>query len=153
MTLKNSTYDSFYRKLHLVYLVFFNPTQFEKEEEEDNKVRRAQTDCNTMSRIQKIRRGLWQSFKSFVLTVTASVVIGLGLLTFLNHELIYGAVALIFGAGILMWATFAQRGWDIQSMGGVTLSERANQWIFRALFILGTALITIGTVLTIFSSA
>jgi hypothetical protein len=33
------------------------------------------------------------------------------------------------------------RGWDIQTLGGVTLTERVNRWIYRLLYCLGTAAI------------
>lgn len=67
----------------------------------------------------------------------------------MSHKPIYGAGTIIFGAGILMWATFAIRGWEIQSIDGNTLGERVNQWIFRTLFIIGTAVVIVGTCLTV----
>ena len=47
----------------------------------------------------------------------------------------------IFGATVLLGATLFVRGWDIQSWGGVTLTERVNRWIYRFLYCLGTAVI------------
>jgi hypothetical protein len=47
----------------------------------------------------------------------------------------------ITGATMLLWATLFVRGWDIQSWGGVTLTERVNRWIYRVLYCLGTAAI------------
>ena len=35
----------------------------------------------------------------------------------------------IVGATVLLWATLFVRGWDIQTLGGVTLTERVNRWI------------------------
>ena len=47
----------------------------------------------------------------------------------------------IFGVTVLLWATLFVRGWDIQTLGGVTLTERVNRWIYRLLYCLGTAAI------------
>jgi hypothetical protein len=46
-------------------------------------------------------------------------------------------------AGVLLWATLFLRGWDIQSIGGVTLTERVNQWWFRAAYWVGTAALAV----------
>lgn len=45
----------------------------------------------------------------------------------------------IVGATVLLWATLFVRGWDIQTFGGVTLTERVNRWIYRLLYCFGTA--------------
>jgi len=47
----------------------------------------------------------------------------------------------IGGTSLLLWGTLFIRGWEIQSYGGVTLTERVNQWIYRALYCAGTAVI------------
>ena len=53
----------------------------------------------------------------------------------------------IFGATVLLWATLFVRGWDIQSWGGVTLTERVNRFIYRLLYCFGTAAIVASLVL------
>jgi hypothetical protein len=45
------------------------------------------------------------------------------------------------GAAILLWATLANRGWDIASYATSTLTERVNEWIYRVSYSLGTALL------------
>lgn len=47
----------------------------------------------------------------------------------------------ILGACALLWGTLFIRGWEIQTHGGVTLTERVNQWIYRALYCIGTAIL------------
>jgi hypothetical protein len=62
-----------------------------------------------------------------------------------------GAIALIvLVTTILLWATLAVLGWNFQSWGGVSLSDRLNQWIFRALYFVGTALISAGSVWSVY---
>lgn len=47
----------------------------------------------------------------------------------------------IIGACLLLWGTLFVRGWEIQTYKGVTLTERVNQWIYRTMYCLGTAII------------
>ena len=47
----------------------------------------------------------------------------------------------ILGASLLLWGTLFIRGWEIQTYGGVTFTERVNQWIYRALYCIGTAVL------------
>ncbi|WP_321810348.1 MULTISPECIES: hypothetical protein [unclassified Burkholderia] len=43
-------------------------------------------------------------------------------------------------AAILLWGTVFVRGWDIQTMGGRTLTERANRTLYLTLYFVGTTL-------------
>jgi hypothetical protein len=47
----------------------------------------------------------------------------------------------IAGACILLWGTLFIRGWEILTYGGVTPTERVNQWLYRALYCVGTAVL------------
>ena len=47
----------------------------------------------------------------------------------------------IAGACVLLWGTLFIRGWEILTYGGVSLTERVNQWLYRALYCVGTALV------------
>jgi len=47
----------------------------------------------------------------------------------------------IWGAALLLWGTLFVRGWEIQTYAGVTLTERVNRWLYRALYCVGTAMI------------
>jgi hypothetical protein len=47
----------------------------------------------------------------------------------------------IVGACILLWGTLFIRGWEIQTYSGVSLTERVNQWLYRGLYCIGTAVI------------
>jgi hypothetical protein len=47
----------------------------------------------------------------------------------------------ILGAGVLLWGTLFVRGWQIQTIKGLSLTERVNQWLYRALYCVGTAVV------------
>lgn len=47
----------------------------------------------------------------------------------------------IAGTCLLLWGTLFVRGWNIQTYGGVTLTERVNQWLYRTLYCVGTAVL------------
>lgn len=90
----------------------------------------------------KVRRGLWAALV-WVLWSIAAGYLGGKLLGTVSGAATASVVRVlqIIGAMILLWATLFVRGWDIQSWGGVTLTERVNRWIYRLLYCLGTAAI------------
>jgi hypothetical protein len=47
------------------------------------------------------------------------------------------------GIGILLWATLGKAGWSIQTMNGDTIPELVNEWVFRALSVLGSFLLAL----------
>ena len=47
----------------------------------------------------------------------------------------------IIGACLLLWGTLFVRGWEIETYCGVTFTERINQWLYRALYCVGTAVL------------
>ena len=40
----------------------------------------------------------------------------------------------VIGACLLLWGTLFVRGWEIQTYKGRSLTERVNQWLYRALY-------------------
>jgi hypothetical protein len=44
------------------------------------------------------------------------------------------------GVGVILWSTLWELGWNVRSMDGNTLPERVHQWLFRAMYSLGSAL-------------
>jgi hypothetical protein len=47
------------------------------------------------------------------------------------------------GIGVLLWATLAKGGWNLQTPGGDTLAELVDQWLYRILYCLGSLLLVI----------
>jgi hypothetical protein len=93
-------------------------------------------------RIQKaviIRRAFWFS------CLCTSGALLLGYFIGLSLKCIVGAASTstatfvqAVSAGVVLIATLAVRGWEIQSYSGETLSEKVNQWLMRTLFVCGT---------------
>jgi len=96
----------------------------------------------------KVRRGLWAALVWVLSSIAAGYLAG-KLLGTVSGAAIATLVRVlqIIGVMILLWATLFVRGWDIQSLGGVTLTERVNRWIYRLLYCFGTA--TIGASLVL----
>lgn len=90
----------------------------------------------------RVTRGLWASLAWVVGSIVFGYLSGKALATVSGPQptRLMGALQ-VFGAMVLLWATLFVRGWDIQSWGGVTLTERVNRWIYRLLYCLGTAAI------------
>lgn len=134
----------FVRATYLCLLVIFRPERMVKEEEKDQEERKSfsQPPPPPEQRALVIRRAFWSSL--FLMIVSAVIGYILGQVI----DKLLGSVPKILitslqitGAMLLLWGTLFVRGWEIQSYGGVTLSERVNKWIYRALYCIGTVII------------
>ena len=96
----------------------------------------------------KVRHAVWESLL-WVLCSIAAGYVGGRLLGAVSGQATGALVRglQVLGATVLLWATLFVRGWDIQSIGGVTLTERVNRWIYRLLYCLGTAAIVASLVM------
>lgn len=142
---KNPTPASFKRKAHLIWLAFVDPRKFKEEEDADNRILNQNGQSPEVARLDKIRTALWESSLWCLGSVFAGVFVG-GMAWLLLGPRSNAAVFVIaVGTVIVLWATLAVRGWDIQSWDDVTLSERLNRWVFRSLYSLGTALMVAGS--------
>src|SRR5690349_15904108 len=89
--------------------------------------------------IDRIRRGL---FISFVLVAAAFVLAALagrgivGLNGPVSENLLESFQHV--GIGILLWATLAKQGWAIQIFDGTTVPEVVDEFLYRALYVLGS---------------
>lgn len=128
----------------LCFLLLFVPSRFEVAEHNDNIARAAYNQApEPEHRSKHVRRAF---FKSLILVV-ASATMGCisGSLLQLTDFSCAPAKAIgwlqIVGACILLWGTLFVRGWEIQTFCGVTLTERVNQWLYRFLYFVGTAVL------------
>jgi len=131
------------RAAYLCLLGVFAPTKLVAEEEKDNTAR--QNFSGQPVQIHHayiVRRAFWTSLGLVLASIASGYL--LGRLAFW----IVGAprqsvilVMQIVGASILLWGTLFVRGWEVQTMCGVTLTERVNQWLYRFLYFGGTAII------------
>ncbi len=112
-----------------------------REEETDEGIRAAfpRPVPSEKPRAFKIRRALWSSLLLVAASVIAGLVIGKALAYLLGHTTGKAPIVLqLTGAMLLLWGTLFVRGWDIQSYGGATLTERVNRWLYRGLYCIGT---------------
>jgi hypothetical protein len=87
----------------------------------------------------EVRKKLFSSFLEGLFAVGAGYVTGL---VFANH---YGPasdtciqVLQYLGVAIILWATLAKGGWNIQTTKGESLPEKVDQWIYRLLYLVGS---------------
>jgi hypothetical protein len=128
----------FFRACHLCLLGVFAPKRLTKEQEMDN-ARLKQTG-ETKPKAMILCSAFWWSL--FLVVSSSAVGFAAGKLTGsivgpVSPGFVSGLQAM--GAMLLLWGTLFVRGWDIQSIGGETLVEYVNHWIYRALYCLGTA--------------
>jgi hypothetical protein len=135
----------FFRASKFCFLLVFLPEKFKAMEEADNARQNALDEKKTPEQRERapqhlvVRRALGFSF---LLVVFAA------LLGWFCGRLVgwFGYCALtwwigflqIAGTGLLLWAILFVRGWEIQTFAGKTLTERVNQWLYRALSFIGT---------------
>ncbi|MCM2398842.1 hypothetical protein NBH19_22435 [Rhizobium sp. S95] len=137
---------SFLMKARLIYLAVFRPADFAEEEKADSELQNKQeSGTPTDPPIFQIRRALVESLAWCIGAVFIGFIAGEICVILLRPRTGLSAAFIIVGTTILLWATLASRGWSIQSFGGVTLSERLNQWIFRTLYAVGTIAVVFGT--------
>ena len=98
-------------------------------------------EANARDRTLKIRAALSIAAFSTLLAVLAGVIVGSTL-----HDIAGSpsrttvAILQVFGAGVILTATLAVLGWEIQSYKGQSLPEKVNRWLFRSQYWLGTFL-------------
>ncbi len=126
----------------LCWYAMFSPKKLVEAQEADNTGRAVLPAGDREHAAFRIHRAFWAS--AGLVMVTALLGYGAGLLVLHCPWCMASAIARVLqlvGAVLLLWATLFVRGWDIQTFGGTTLSERVNQWLFRGLYIVGTFLL------------
>lgn len=133
-----------FRALLLCAFAAFSPMRLVEAERADEEARKQfpQPPPPAPPRAFKVTRGLWASLVWVLGSITAGYLLGKALGTLSGPAPTHLVAALqVFGATVLLWATLFVRGWDVQTIGGVTLTERVNRWIYRLLYCLGTTAI------------
>jgi uncharacterized membrane protein len=141
----------FFRAVRLCFIFVFSPHKFAQcedqemrranaeEEKKKHEERAQQADEEASQRYIVVRRALLKSLFAVVVSVGIGVFIGKipQLLCYCVLEITVNVLEVV-GACLLLWAVLFVRGWEIQTIGGFTLTEQVNQWIYRALSIVGT---------------
>lgn len=134
---------NFRRALRLCLKVLFLPHQMEEEDKNDAQLRQSMGGSPAIAphRAILVQRAF---FSSFALVFTSGL-LGYGAGKLMEElgrcaESTTTSWLQISSAAILLWATLFIRGWDIQSFGGVTPTERVNQWLYRSMCCMGTVI-------------
>jgi hypothetical protein len=133
----------FFQVCYYCILGMFCPSKLEKEEEKDNQLRsKLPKAAITPSGSHIVNRAFWNSLVLIILFSLIGCLTGIMLKCFTGRPTSISVIILqALGAALLLWGTLFVRGFEIQTYDGVTLSERVNQWLYRALYCLGTAII------------
>jgi len=132
---------SFFSALKLCVLLLFSPSRFKKIERADQEARNNYSEqAEPLHRADIVRAAFFKSFALVLGFSTLGYSFGT-LMQLLGRCATPETVVLsqIIGAGLLLWGTLFVRGWDILSFSGVQFSERVNQWLYRTLYCIGTA--------------
>ena len=134
----------FRKVMKILFLFIFSPKNFIKLEEEDNKNQESSNSDKNELRVYILRRAHFYSFIVIVISGILGFTLG-KLLSIIcpNPGSVCITLLQIFSVLTFLWATLALGGWSIQSWGGVTYTEKVNNWIFRLFYFLGTLIFII----------
>ncbi|RUW85198.1 hypothetical protein [Mesorhizobium sp. M1E.F.Ca.ET.063.01.1.1] len=135
-----------WRILKLCWLAVFAPAHFEELERQDKIVLDSYKQPTPILGIQSVRQAFGYSAVWGASAAIVGALLGWATAWLLEPGSFALAFAASLGTGILLWATLALKGWDIQTWGGVSLTERVNRWWFRGLYWIGTMLVVMAAI-------
>ena len=134
---------SFFGAIRLCFLVLFAPKILIEAQEQDAKAR-----INYTTHVERehsayiVRRAFLYSLLLVILSGAIGYGAGLALGSLTSCATAkFIAWLQIGGACLLLWGTLFVRGWEIETYCGVTFTERVNQWLYRFLYCVGTAVL------------
>lgn len=96
---------------------------------------------NAAFRTQTLRRSFFASWLLVLLSAGLGSLVGWLCGRYVVAAPAIAIVALqVAGGGILLWVTIWQLNPDVRTVGGDSLTERVHSWLYRGLYIIGTAL-------------
>ncbi|MFH1215103.1 MAG: hypothetical protein V1706_01235 [Pseudomonadota bacterium] len=96
---------------------------------------------NSWDRTKKIRVAFFTALWSTTLAIVVGILAGHFVSSWFGKPSSAVSSALqVGGAGVILIATLALLGWEIQSCKGQSLPEKANRWLFRIQYWFGTVL-------------
>lgn len=131
-----------FEAIKLCCLLIFAPSKFQAQWEQDLRDRNNYTERSaTVNPVHAVRSAFWTSLV-LVLVFSALGFIAGKLMGVAGRCATPNTIstAQVIGAGVLLWGTLFVRGWEVQSYSGVQFPERVNQWIYRGLYCIGTAI-------------
>ena len=141
MSQKIPTKIPFIKVVQICFFAVFRPSRL-IELEKENVAEIENSPVDNEPRVKKVHNAFWASFILIILFSVIGSAIGLLLKCFYGAPSSLAVNTLqIIGAGLLLWGTLFVRGFEIESYCCVTLGERVNQWLYRTLYCIGTAVI------------
>jgi hypothetical protein len=135
-----------WRIVVLCWLAAFAPARFEEIERQDKIALNADTRTPQSPGIRAVRQAFGHSAVWGISAVIVGALLGWVTALLFDPGPFALAVAASLGTAVLLWATLALKGWEIQTWGGVTLTERVNLWWFRGLYWIGTVLVVVAAI-------
>lgn len=100
--------------------------------------------------IDRIRQGLLYSFLLVLGSFIVAALIGRACTAWGGRAPGLALETLQYaGIGVLLWATLAKQGWSIQTMHGATVPEVVNEFLYRALYVVGSFLLALSVTLQV----
>lgn len=127
-----------------LWLIFRSPHRFASLAAEDAKHLTKPTEPQFERNAQEIRRAIAASLELVLASVFVGWLSGLLLARCLGPaNPIVNRVLQYTGVGVLLWATLAKQGWNLQTWNGNTLPERIDRTVYRVMYVVGSWLLVL----------
>lgn len=131
-----------------IVLLLFLPARFVREAmDHDSRLPPARNltgEPLTWDRVRRIRRSLATAFGLVLVSLVVGSISGAVLVRAFGQPRHSIIVLLQTGAaGVILGATLAVLGSEIQSYVGQTLPEKVNRWLYRVFYVVGTYLLVL----------
>jgi hypothetical protein len=129
----------FWRASRYCLLALFRPEEYEAAEKAYNNALR---DRRPRSPGRILHSAFWGAARLVVVSGIAGALIGAACAA-LTIKPLQGVISTLQAAAalLLLWATLAVRSLEIRTWGGISLTERVNQWLYRSMYFLATLLL------------
>lgn len=132
---------SFFKAFYLCLVLLFAPKHFLSLQEKDNELLKVQSKGQREPGAFVVRGAFFKAALLVAISGAVGYAAGLAMAAFTCAAPKCVMWLQIIGACLLLWGTLFVRGWEVQTYGGLTLTERVNHWIYRGLYCLGTAVV------------
>lgn len=146
MALKNPTPTSLSQKIGLCWLALADPARFSELEAEDDEALNSREAMPQRYRVDSVRNAYGNALLASLSAALIGAALGAGAIIVFGNATLAAAIVAALGAAVLLWATLAVRGWEVQTWNGATLTEQLNRWLFRGMYWIGTMLLALAAV-------
>ena len=141
MALKQPQPVSPWKAVYLCALAIVSPARFEVFAEKDVADLETRPNAAPLYRATVLQHPFLHSLFLVVASGLVGLILGAVTCRFVGKSDLWITALQTIGALLLLWATLFVRSSEIDTYSCATLTERVNQWLYRSMYCLGTAIL------------